>query len=165
MGGGDSGGRWAARLGALTEQIAVYPNAAANYVLRGELYARAGEYALAEADFVKALALTAAQLPRTDWGLVEQAIQDRAEHGLRRVRRHVRGVRSDAISAPSRVPENAPEDVKTIPTRFSAPLPPLHNSAGLLVSETNELSDNERHSDDGEGVRGGVYGEDRQRHD
>jgi hypothetical protein len=73
------------RLAALTDAIAANPDSAANYVLRGELFLQHGERELAYADFVKALTLAAAQLESDDWGLVGQAVQDRAEAGLRRI--------------------------------------------------------------------------------
>ncbi|MDZ4764552.1 MAG: hypothetical protein SGI73_08365 [Chloroflexota bacterium] len=141
MRGGDS-----KRLGALTEQIAVFPNAAVNYVLRGELYAKHGEYALAAADFGKGLALASAQLLRANWGFVEQAVQDRAELGLRRVQRYLVTLPAD-MGAVSIVP--AETNVEAV----------------LDVSESNDVSDNERHSDDEDGVRGGGYGENRQSDD
>jgi hypothetical protein len=80
-------GRDSKRLAALTDAIALYPNSAANYVLRGELYAKHGEYALAEADFLKALSLAESELASEDWGFVAQTVQDRAEYDLRRLRR------------------------------------------------------------------------------
>lgn len=73
------------RLAALTDAIAANPDSAANYVMRGELFLQHGERELAYADFVKALTLAAAQLESDDWGLVVQAVQDRAEAGLRRI--------------------------------------------------------------------------------
>jgi hypothetical protein len=73
------------RLAALTDAIAANPDAAANYVMRGELFLEHGERELAYADFVKALTLAAAQLESEEWGLVAQAVQDRAEAGLRRI--------------------------------------------------------------------------------
>lgn len=79
------GGSASQRLAALTDAIAANPDSAGNYVLRGELFLQHGERELAYADFVKALTLAAAQLETDDWGLVEQAVQDRAEAGLRRI--------------------------------------------------------------------------------
>jgi hypothetical protein len=73
------------RLAALTDAIAANPDAAVNYVMRGELFLEHGERELAYADFVKALTLAAAQLETEEWGLVAQAVQDRAEAGLRRL--------------------------------------------------------------------------------
>lgn len=74
------------RLDALHASIAQHPNAPAPYVLRGELYLERGAYALAEADFQRALALAEAQLSASDWGLVAQALQDRAYRGLAQAR-------------------------------------------------------------------------------
>ncbi len=73
------------RLAALTDAIAANPDSPANYALRGELFLQHGERELAYADFVKALTLASAQLAADDWGLVEQAVQDRAEAGLRQI--------------------------------------------------------------------------------
>lgn len=77
------------RLMALNEAIASYPDAAANYVLRGELLLKLGEAALAAADFRYALALTAAQVQTADWGLVAQTLHDRALVGLTRALRRL----------------------------------------------------------------------------
>jgi hypothetical protein len=54
----------------------------ANYVLRGELYLTLREYALARRDFQRAQELAAAQFQKSDWGLMAQAMQDRALVGL-----------------------------------------------------------------------------------
>ena len=56
------------------------------YVLRGEAYLALGERAAAAADFRQALALAEADYAASDWGLVGQAMQDRAIEGLRRAR-------------------------------------------------------------------------------
>jgi hypothetical protein len=78
------------RLVALNDAIALYPDASSNYVLRGELYLRAKVYALAAADFERAIALADEQMATSDWGLVAQAVQDRAQQGLKRAKRHLR---------------------------------------------------------------------------
>lgn len=76
-----------ARLRSLNQTIELYPDAASNYVLRGELFLNVGEYAMAEADFRMALTLAETQFEISDWGLVEQATRDRAQEGLKRARR------------------------------------------------------------------------------
>lgn len=75
-----------ARLSDLDAALAQHPDSAANYVLRGEVYHQLGEYELAAADFSRALELAAAQVESDDWGLVAQAMQDRAERGLEKAR-------------------------------------------------------------------------------
>lgn len=76
-----------AALDPLDQAIARRPNAATNYVLRGELYWRAGEYELAASDFESAFRLASAQFEADDWGLLSQALRDRAEQGLARAQR------------------------------------------------------------------------------
>jgi tetratricopeptide (TPR) repeat protein len=78
-----------ARLLSLNETIERFPEASAGYVLRGEFYFEAGFYELARLDFRKALSLAAQQYATQDWGLVEQAMQDRARAGLERAQRHM----------------------------------------------------------------------------
>ncbi|MCC6804721.1 MAG: hypothetical protein IT319_17695 [Anaerolineae bacterium] len=63
--------------------IAAYPDVAANYVLRGELLLRQGDTLGAISDFRHALTLAAHQMETDDWGVVAQAVQDRALAGLR----------------------------------------------------------------------------------
>jgi len=69
----------------LDDAIALNPDAAVNYVLRGEIYMKLKNYTLAAADFEHALSLTAESVENSDWGLLEQVMQDRARQGLRRV--------------------------------------------------------------------------------
>jgi hypothetical protein len=71
------------RLIALSRAIERHPDAAVNYVLRGELFLKMGEHTRAADDFQGALILTDAQLQQDDWGLVAQAVQERALAGLR----------------------------------------------------------------------------------
>lgn len=73
------------RLIALTRAIERHPNSAVNYVVRGEIYAEIGEVERAAADFRQALSLAEAQYAEDDWGLVSQAVQDRAVAGLKNV--------------------------------------------------------------------------------
>jgi hypothetical protein len=62
----------------------------ANYVLRGELYLGIREYALAQRDFQRAYELATAQFQRSDWGLMAQAMQDRALAGLQKAEKKLR---------------------------------------------------------------------------
>lgn len=73
------------RLRELSLAIEFYPDAPANYVLRGELYVEMGMSELAAADFRQALTLAVEQVETERWGVVAQAMQDRADAGLRRI--------------------------------------------------------------------------------
>lgn len=73
------------RIDRLTESIEQYPDAAANYLLRGEIWLEQRHYELARADFEQALALAEAQFADAAWGIAAQAIMDRAREGLRQV--------------------------------------------------------------------------------
>jgi tetratricopeptide (TPR) repeat protein len=68
----------------LDQAIEIAPDTAANYVLRGELYLKAREYALARRDFQRAYELAARQFERSNWGIIAQAMQDRALVGLQK---------------------------------------------------------------------------------
>lgn len=74
-----------ARLLELDQAIASYPDAAVNYVLRGEIYLELGQYALAAQDFQQGLTLAVTELENNRWGLVAQTLQDRAQTGLTRL--------------------------------------------------------------------------------
>jgi hypothetical protein len=78
------------RLAELNQTIADHPNAAINYVLRGELYLNKGEIALAQADFRWAFTLADADFEASNWGLVAQVVRDRALDGLREAERRLR---------------------------------------------------------------------------
>lgn len=69
----------------LSHTIETHPDAAVNYVLRGELYLALRERELAQQDFEKALELAEAQFDNDRWGLGSQAILDRARLGLQRI--------------------------------------------------------------------------------
>lgn len=71
------------RVNELNRAIADDPEAAINYVLRGEAYLQTREYALAYADFQQGLEMATAQVEQNDWGIVAQAVQDRAAQGLK----------------------------------------------------------------------------------
>jgi tetratricopeptide (TPR) repeat protein len=74
--------RFAERLHDLDDAIVMHPEAASNYVLRGEIYLQLREYALARQDFERACERITEQLEQDRWGLVAQSLQDRAQHGL-----------------------------------------------------------------------------------
>lgn len=74
------------RLGALTDAIERYPNVAVNYLLRAELYVARREYALAQADYQRALDLAPQQYDADRWGISAQATQDSAQRGLEKLR-------------------------------------------------------------------------------
>ena len=84
--------RLAARLRRLDRAIAAAPDAPVNYVLRGELRLKLRDRDQAAADFQRALALTDEAFRASDWGLVAQALADRALVGLRRAGYHLRPV-------------------------------------------------------------------------
>lgn len=77
-----------ARLSALDHTITRYPEASAAYVLRGEIYLDAQFYGLAIEDFTRALALAEQQYKTSDWGVVAQAMRDRARVGLQKAQAH-----------------------------------------------------------------------------
>jgi hypothetical protein len=72
------------RLLALSEAIARHPDAASNYVLRGETLLAMGDRAAAAQDFRTGLALAEADAESADWGYIQRALADRAREGLRR---------------------------------------------------------------------------------
>ncbi len=77
------------RLEAITAVIEADPDAAANYVIRGELYLESREYALAAVDFERGLELVERELAAADWGIFDQMLRDRALMGLHQTRRYV----------------------------------------------------------------------------
>jgi tetratricopeptide (TPR) repeat protein len=87
-----------ARLIALDESIARAPDSAAAYVLRGELYLEARCFAAARDDFARALRLAEAQYRASDWGVVAQAMRDRAADGLARASRGLSREQAGAAS-------------------------------------------------------------------
>jgi tetratricopeptide (TPR) repeat protein len=75
------------RLRDLTRAIAQHPEAASNYVLRGEIWLDMGEYEMAAADFEWARGLAALQFDEANWGVLSQTLRDQAEQGLQRALR------------------------------------------------------------------------------
>jgi tetratricopeptide (TPR) repeat protein len=77
-------GNLAERIRHLDTAIEHAADTPANYVLRGELYLSAKEYALAKRDFQRAHELAETQFQSSDWGLMAQAMEDRALIGLQK---------------------------------------------------------------------------------
>ncbi|MFP4320906.1 MAG: hypothetical protein ACLFTK_00485 [Anaerolineales bacterium] len=71
-----------ARLAALETAIRRAPDAAVNYLLRGELWLELGKLDAAREDLLLARDLAAAQAVQRDWGYIDQSYHDRAEHLL-----------------------------------------------------------------------------------
>lgn len=70
------------RIQNLTRAISRGPASAALYVCRGESYLEAGDLSSAAADFRQALALAEVQFKTETWGVVAQALRERAFLGL-----------------------------------------------------------------------------------
>jgi tetratricopeptide (TPR) repeat protein len=77
-----------AQIAQLTHAIESAPDDPTNYVLRGEMYLRVRDYAAARNDFQRGLDLAAEQVRENRWGIIAQAMQDRAMMGLDKLRRH-----------------------------------------------------------------------------
>ena len=75
---------------ALSEAIDAQPESITHFVLRGELLADRGDHQRAKADFESALDLARGVDLNRGWGLLEQAMGDRAHLGLRLTERHLR---------------------------------------------------------------------------
>jgi len=76
------------RLLDLTVAIERYPEAAVNYLLRGEMHLELRQWVLAEEDLSEALRLAENQYEQDRWGLSAQAIADRARRGLEEILRY-----------------------------------------------------------------------------
>jgi tetratricopeptide (TPR) repeat protein len=76
------------RLRELNDSIERFPQAAVNYLLRGEWHLEQKQYDYAQEDFTKAIELAAADYERDAWGLSAQVIADRARHGLEDILRY-----------------------------------------------------------------------------
>jgi hypothetical protein len=66
----------------LDDAITQHPESPTNYLLRGEYYLQIGYNQLAEQDLQQAVLLAEAELAKRDWGLVAQAVRDRARQRL-----------------------------------------------------------------------------------
>lgn len=73
------------RLYMLNQAIETYPEAAVNYLLRGELYIEMKIHEAAQKDLQTAIDLAETQYKNDRWGLGSQAIQDRATRALKRI--------------------------------------------------------------------------------
>ncbi|MCA9892342.1 MAG: hypothetical protein KC615_05130 [Anaerolineae bacterium] len=70
------------KLQALNQSIQLEPEAPTAYVLRGEIFVKKKQYHLAKADFERAIVLTDEMIHSARWGVVAQAMRDRALEGL-----------------------------------------------------------------------------------
>ena len=77
------------RLNELNVSIEFSPDSATNYVLRGELFLERKAYHLGQSDFETALELAEAFKPEEGWGLIEQAMRDRALEGLNEANKYL----------------------------------------------------------------------------
>ncbi len=66
----------------LNDKIELIPDLFTYYVLRGELLAERGDIDRARSDFEKAVALADNLDPAREWGLLQQAMRDRALQGI-----------------------------------------------------------------------------------
>lgn len=71
------------RIDLLTRAIDGNPDAAINYVLRGELWLQYEEPDEAMADFASAIQLAQQEVEASDWGYLPQALLERARQGLK----------------------------------------------------------------------------------
>jgi hypothetical protein len=67
------------RLQALTRSIEIHPDAAINYLLRGELHLELHQWDLAHEDLLNAFELAQMQWSEDRWGIAAQLVMDRAE--------------------------------------------------------------------------------------
>jgi tetratricopeptide (TPR) repeat protein len=77
------------RLSDLNLAILDRPDAAVNYMLRGEIRLEQKQYELAREDFSQAIELAEAQFADEKWGIAAQSIMDRAREGLRHTLRYL----------------------------------------------------------------------------
>lgn len=73
----------AIRIHLLNRAIDGSPDAAVNFVLRGEYWLEQEDAIQAIADFQTAIELAETDLETSDWGYVQQALVDRSQQGLR----------------------------------------------------------------------------------
>jgi tetratricopeptide (TPR) repeat protein len=76
------------RLRHLNRAIEQNPDAAVNFVLRGEYWLALGVYTNAIQDFEDAIVLARQEWTFSEWGYLFQAMIDRAEQGLRLAREY-----------------------------------------------------------------------------
>lgn len=79
---------------ALNRAIKDAPDSPANFMLRGEIYLRLWYNQRALADFQMARQLAADEMETRRWGLIAQAVGDRAAQGARTAERRLRRHRS-----------------------------------------------------------------------
>ncbi|MEQ8672854.1 MAG: hypothetical protein RLP44_29290 [Aggregatilineales bacterium] len=75
------------RLIDLDESIALHPDVAMNYILRGELRLKRDDLDGAQQDFQQGLIIAETQFQQDNWGFADQILQDRAKRGLELTRR------------------------------------------------------------------------------
>lgn len=73
----------AIRIHLLNRAIEGSPDAAVNFVLRGEYWLEQEDATQAIADFQTAIELAETELETSDWGYIQQALIDRSHQGLR----------------------------------------------------------------------------------
>ena len=78
------------RLERLTADIHDHPHVAVNYLLRAEVYAQYGYWNQAMVDSERAYELASNELMGRQWGVVAQAVQDRAHRLMMKARRYTR---------------------------------------------------------------------------
>ena len=71
----------------LSDKIEAMPDSITYHVLRGEMLIERGEYERARADFQVAVELADRVDPTEGWGVIEQALRDRAIQGIALVNR------------------------------------------------------------------------------
>jgi hypothetical protein len=74
----------------LDDAIYREPDVAVNYVIRGELYLERGEIENAAADFERGEELAQREFAERRWGVVAQAMRDRARRGIEETRKRRR---------------------------------------------------------------------------
>lgn len=74
----DVQGQYHQRLANLDAAVQQFPEAASNYLLRGEFLLEQGRYEAAAADFEQAIEQAQAEYEGRRWGVVAQSVRDRA---------------------------------------------------------------------------------------
>lgn len=73
----------AASVRELSVMLELYPDTPSLYLVRGELFYRRKDYALAKSDFQRAVDLAESDLSQKDWAIIDQAVADRARQWLK----------------------------------------------------------------------------------